>query len=81
MPTNLSQFGRLNTTDDVIDRVAAKPLCQRDRKRLTARVREDTGGEDPEPTYLAVVGATVLGLSGVVATLPSPGAFSAARPF
>ena len=31
-------------------------------------------------TYLAVVGAAVLGLDGV-ATLASPGAFSAARPF
>ena len=32
-------------------------------------------------TYLAVVGAAVLGLAGVVATLPSAGAVSAARPF
>ena len=32
-------------------------------------------------TYLAVVGAAVLGLDGVVATLASRGAFSAAMPF
>jgi hypothetical protein len=53
---------------------------------LTARTRVDAGGEGASNktlsrTYLAVVGAAVLGLDGVAATLPSPGAFSAAKPF
>ena len=69
------------TTADVSARAAAEPVRQRDRKGSPPASAKTRAVRTLSRTYLAVVGAAVLGLGGVVATLPSPGAFSAARPF